>query len=114
MNTFNPSSLRYLQKETEISFPTSPDGNIVSPEAVSNVTKNKFTPIFSKTKRSQSISEISENEIFNLGVKEVSVHKMKLPSLELLKPLQKKKHYKNTYSLDNRKYLVNIFLLFHN
>lgn len=50
--------------------------------------------------RSNSLSEIND-KIFNISVKDS--HKVKLPSLDACRPLQKRKIFKNTSSLDNRK-----------
>lgn len=78
-------SLRYLQNEAEV-----PGEVIRSP--------------LSKHQRSNSLSEISDNKIFNIGIREVGLNKVKLPSLDHVRPLQKRKLFNNTTSLDNCKY----------
>ncbi|VEN37199.1 unnamed protein product [Callosobruchus maculatus] len=52
-----------------------------------------------KHQRSNSLTEINDT-IFNIAVKDPSQHKMKLPSLGC-RPLQKRKVFLNTTSLDN-------------
>ncbi|KAF2880199.1 hypothetical protein ILUMI_26000 [Ignelater luminosus] len=98
-------SLRYLQTEADLSVP-SETSVPATPKIVSSLnfgsksahtTKKKIL----KTQRSNSVSSVGEDKIFDLGVSNPAIHKIKLPSLETLKPLQKKKLYKNTYSLDN-------------
>lgn len=106
--------MRYLQNEAESSIPPStPENNVlITSSAISNLNTNKrsrYRKETPKPQRSNSICEISENKIFNLDVREP---KVKLPSLELLKPLQKKKLYKNTYSLDNCKLSSIRFLIY--
>ncbi|RZB39285.1 armadillo repeat-containing protein 2 [Asbolus verrucosus] len=96
-------SLRYLQNEAEIPG-NIPDTNmILSPHMLSTArSPTKMTPKSGIVKqRSNSLSEINDNKIFNIGVKEISLSKVKLPSLDHLKPLQKRKVFKNTTSLDN-------------
>lgn len=104
-------SLRYLQTEADIApslltidtaIPPSP--NEISTLSYSNSKSAQITKkskIF-KTQRSNSVTSLGcEKKIFDLGVNAPAVHKIKLPALEALKPLQKNKQYKNTYSLDN-------------
>ncbi|KYB28497.1 armadillo repeat-containing protein 2 isoform X2 [Tribolium castaneum] len=92
-------SLRYLQNEAEIP-PNVPESNmILSPHMLSSASKTNTRPIFTK-QRSNSLSEVNDNKIFNIGFKEISLNKVKLPSLDHMKPLQKRKIFKNT-SLDN-------------
>lgn len=81
-------SLRYLQNEAEI-----PSG------APTEATRSSIT----KHQRSNSLSEISDNKIFNIGIREVGLNKVKLPSLDHVRPLQKRKLFSNTTSLDNCK-----------
>lgn len=51
-----------------------------------------------------------ESKIFNIGVKELNINKIKLPALETSKSLlQKRKLQKSTYSLDNCKWKENLF-----
>ncbi|KAJ8929682.1 hypothetical protein NQ314_017609 [Rhamnusium bicolor] len=92
--------LRYLQNETELPN-TPPDNNLV---LTPNMIAKPFVPptkIINKTlkhQRSNSLSEIND-KIFNIAVKDA--HKVKLPSLDPCRPLQKRKIFKNTSSLDN-------------
>ncbi|KAJ8918425.1 hypothetical protein NQ315_008122 [Exocentrus adspersus] len=90
-------SLRYLQNETNLPS-TPPDSNLV---LVPNmVTKPKTSASkLSAHHRSSSLSEIND-KIFNIPVKDIT-HKVKLPSLDSCRPLQKRKIFKNTTSLDN-------------
>ncbi|XP_065163837.1 armadillo repeat-containing protein 2 isoform X2 [Atheta coriaria] len=87
-------SLKYLQTEAEHSIPPSTPENAPLPQDGSARSPQK------RHQRSNSISEISDGRIFNLGVKETH-QKIRLPSLENIKTLQKRKLGKNTYSLDN-------------
>ncbi|XP_028133893.2 armadillo repeat-containing protein 2 [Diabrotica virgifera virgifera] len=94
-------SLRYLQNETDL--PTTPPDstNLLTPNLITSRTlippprnhQNKF-----HHQRSNSVSEIND-QIFNIAVKD-QLHKIKLPSLDTCRPLQKRKVFKNT-SLDN-------------
>ncbi|KAJ8975565.1 hypothetical protein NQ317_000249 [Molorchus minor] len=96
----NMPSLRYLQNETDLPT-TPPDNNMV---LTPNMITKKLTPrtkIINKPikhQRSNSLSEINDT-IFNIAIKES--HKVKLPSLEQCRPLQKRKIFKTTTSLDN-------------
>lgn len=95
-------SLRYLQNESDLPS-TPPDCNmLISPNLVTSKTTLQPTsskPII-KHQRSNSLSEINDT-IFNIPLKD-PLHKVKLPSLDQCRPLQKRKIYKNI-SLDNRK-----------
>ncbi|CAG9859619.1 unnamed protein product [Phyllotreta striolata] len=85
-------SLRYLQNETDI--PTTPPdhNNLLSPNLISS----KSAQIAEETP-GESLCEIND-KIFNIAVKDPP-HKVKLPSLDTNRPLQKRKILKNT-SLD--------------
>jgi hypothetical protein len=101
-------SLRYLQNEADIPVGV-PDSNmILSPHMLTSTAKTSTTKTTPKSglvkQRSNSLSEINDNKIFNIGVKELSLNKVKLPSLDHLRPLQKRKVFKNTSSLDNREF----------
>ncbi|ERL91825.1 armadillo repeat-containing protein 2 isoform X1 [Dendroctonus ponderosae] len=88
-------SLRYLQNETDLPV-TPPDNRIFT----THVSKHPSTPKIDELKkynRSNSLTELNGN-IFNIGVKEPC--KIRLPSLDN-KPLQKRKIFNNTTSLDN-------------
>ncbi|KAI4465321.1 armadillo repeat containing 2 [Holotrichia oblita] len=102
-------SLRYLQTENELSIPisTPEDGDEVTPRritagvhAIASVQKAKESTKAIRQK-SDSVSEITGNKIFNVAIQEVGVQKIKLPTLDSLKALPKKKLSKNTFSLDN-------------
>ncbi|KAK5645760.1 hypothetical protein RI129_004224 [Pyrocoelia pectoralis] len=98
-------SLRYLQ---ETDFNTSTvieNGAISSHENNTNCINIKSAQLSKKqdafkAQRSNSLSKIGDGKIFDLGVN-ISGHKIKLPALEALKVVQKKKIHKNTFSLDN-------------
>ncbi|KAJ3654800.1 hypothetical protein Zmor_013962 [Zophobas morio] len=99
-------SLRYLQNEAEIPTNIHDSNMILSPQMLTSTAKiNSGTNTIPKSgivkQRSNSLSEITDNKIFNIGIKEVCLNKVKLPSLDHLKPLQKRKLFKNTTSLDN-------------
>ncbi|KRT79515.1 hypothetical protein AMK59_8475 [Oryctes borbonicus] len=102
-------SLKYLQNESELSIPisTPEDGNEVTPKRINagvRATSFKQHPKESAKnirQRSGSIAEINEDKIFNVGVKELNIQKIKLPTLDSLKPISKRKLLKNTFSLDN-------------
>ncbi|KAG5874097.1 hypothetical protein JTB14_005894 [Gonioctena quinquepunctata] len=94
-------SLRYLQNETELPM-TPPENNmILSPNMIASKTPSVPPKITHKIQhqRSNSLSEIND-KIFNIAVKD-SLHKVKLPSLDSCRPLQKRKIFKNATSLDN-------------
>ncbi|GJQ70464.1 hypothetical protein Trydic_g22876 [Trypoxylus dichotomus] len=101
-------SLKYLQNESELSIPlsTPEDSDEVTPRRINatiytaNFNQKSKETIKNIRQRSSSISEINENKIFNVGVKELNIQKIKLPTLDSLKPI-KKKLLKNTFSLDN-------------
>lgn len=105
-------SLRYLQTQNELVIPisTPEDGDEVTPKRIASMQQANSSYQKAKdcnknvTYRTNSISEISENKIFNVGVKELNVQKIKLPTLDSLKSLPKKKLFKNTFSLDNCEY----------
>uniref|UniRef100_A0A1Y1L9N7 Armadillo repeat-containing domain-containing protein n=2 Tax=Photinus pyralis TaxID=7054 RepID=A0A1Y1L9N7_PHOPY len=91
-------SLRYLQ-ETDFNTNTiadnadSENNTICTIDKDAQITKkqNAF-----KTQRSNSLSKIGDGKIFDVGC-----HKIKLPALDALKVVQKKRIHKNTFSLDN-------------
>ncbi|XP_030747859.1 armadillo repeat-containing protein 2 isoform X2 [Sitophilus oryzae] len=86
-------SLKYLQNETDL--PVTPPDDI---QAASEKNGKYLKHVrIKKHNRSSSLSEITEN-IFNITTKEP--RKVKLPSLDSVKPLQKRKLFANT-SLDN-------------
>ncbi|KAK4879012.1 hypothetical protein RN001_007158 [Aquatica leii] len=93
-------SLRYLQ-ETDFSTSvpidcSSTSGNSNDCEDVpAQSKKDRF-----KKQRSNSVSNIVEGKVFDLGVN-ISGHKIKLPALDGIKIVQKKKTNKNTFFLDN-------------
>lgn len=92
-------SLRYLQNET-YTLPQTLNGlenPILSPSLLTN---SKSEENFSFIKqRSNSISEINDNKIFNIGLKELPPsRKLRLPALD--KPLPRRKLIKNATSLD--------------
>ncbi|KAF5303070.1 hypothetical protein FQR65_LT08399 [Abscondita terminalis] len=92
-----PSSFRYLQ-ETDFSSTST-----ISSDA--SCTKSNSTDIplkkeFFKKQRSNSVSNIVEGKIFDLGIN-VNGHKIKLPALDGFKAISKHKINKNTFSLDN-------------
>nr|CAH7759819.1 unnamed protein product [Callosobruchus chinensis] len=95
-------SLRYLQNETDLPQ-TPPDNSLLACSTM--VTSKSLIPSAksrsktSKHQRSNSLTEINDT-IFNIAVKDPSQHKMKLPSLGC-RPLQKRKVFLNTTSLDN-------------
>ncbi|CAH1117951.1 unnamed protein product [Phaedon cochleariae] len=96
-------SLRYLQNETEL--PNTPQDNILFPPNMVTsktlISPPKSSKISNKLQhqRSNSLSEINDT-IFNISIKD-PLHKVKLPSLDPNRPLQKRKIFKNTTSLDN-------------
>ncbi|KAK9869486.1 hypothetical protein WA026_003240 [Henosepilachna vigintioctopunctata] len=91
-------SLRYLQNETDLPTNNNHDSNmLLSPSMLTATPKNESF-IFGLRQRSNSISEINDCKIFNIGVKDLPVRKIKLPSLE--RPLQKRKLFKKN-SLSN-------------
>ncbi|XP_074039648.1 armadillo repeat-containing protein 2 isoform X2 [Leptinotarsa decemlineata] len=93
-------SLRYLQNETELPTTPSDSNMILSPNMITSkpvVSSQKIDSF--QHQRSNSLSEIND-KIFNIAVKD-SLHKVKLPSLDPCRPLQKRKIFKNTTSLDN-------------
>lgn len=92
-------SLRYLQNEPELPS-TPPESKLYIP--ASYVSKQPSTPRIDELKkysRSTSLTELN-GSIFKIGIKEPG--KVRLPSLEN-RPLQKRKIFNNTTSLDNRK-----------
>lgn len=102
-NNLKIFSLRYLQNETDLPV-TPPDGSmILTPNMVSTLNFSN-DPKKSKQEQANVSSQLKEGKIFNIGVTEQNVHKIKLPAL------QKRKLQKSTCSLDNRK-LVAINLL---
>lgn len=98
-------SLRYLQNEaSEIPSAQIESDMILTPTMLiqNNYSLTK-TPGNPMKQRSNSLTEITDNKIFNIGIKEPYLPKVKLPSLDHVRPLQKRKIYKNTVSLDNCK-----------
>ncbi|CAH2004339.1 unnamed protein product [Acanthoscelides obtectus] len=98
------SSLRYLQNETDLPQ-TPPDNSLLACSTM--VTSKSLIPSAKgrskslKHQRSNSLTEINDT-IFNIAVKDPAQHKMKLPSLgTTCRPLQKRKVFLNTTSLDN-------------
>ncbi|CAH2004338.1 unnamed protein product [Acanthoscelides obtectus] len=97
-------SLRYLQNETDLPQ-TPPDNSLLACSTM--VTSKSLIPSAKgrskslKHQRSNSLTEINDT-IFNIAVKDPAQHKMKLPSLgTTCRPLQKRKVFLNTTSLDN-------------
>ncbi|KAF5287727.1 hypothetical protein FQA39_LY15747 [Lamprigera yunnana] len=88
-------SLRYLQ-ETDVTDSGIAISNYVDGKNNQTTAKNEDF----RTQRSNSLSNINEGKIFDLGVN-VAGHKIKLPALDAIKFAQKKKTNKNTFSLDN-------------
>ncbi|KAF7271472.1 hypothetical protein GWI33_015641 [Rhynchophorus ferrugineus] len=88
-------SLQYLQNETDL--PVTPPDNLGDFGAVNKSSKYASNVKIKKHNRSGSLTEATEN-IFNIGIKEPC--KVKLPSLDSVRPLQKRKIFANT-SLDN-------------
>ncbi|KAK9693613.1 hypothetical protein QE152_g34085 [Popillia japonica] len=102
-------SLRYLQTENDLSIPisTPEDGDEVTPRRIiAGVYGNTSTQRSKESdkiirQKPDSASDVTGNKIFNVAVQEIGVQKIKLPTLDSLKPLPKRKLSKNTFSLDN-------------
>lgn len=87
-----------MQNETDLPA-TPPDNNmILTPNMVSNL---NFPNDTKKAKESKMPLQQKEGKIFNIGVREQNVHKIKLPALDSARILQKKKLQKSSCSLDN-------------
>lgn len=100
-------SLRYLQNEPDLPS-TPPESKLYIPSPY--VSKQPSTPRIDELKkysRSTSLTELNGN-IFKIGIKEPC--KLRLPSLEN-RPLQKRKIFNNTTSLDNRKKIFSLKLV---
>lgn len=94
-----------MQSETD--FPVTPPENntALTPNTVSSLNFGK-----SAYKNEQKFTtSAKESKIFNIGVKELNVQKIKLPALDVTnKTAQNRKLQKNTYSLDNCKFLMKL------
>ncbi|XP_044752199.1 armadillo repeat-containing protein 2 isoform X2 [Coccinella septempunctata] len=92
-------SLRYLQNETDLPTNNLPETNmILSPSMLATAARSSEGEAFSLRHRSNSVSEINDDKIFNIGVKDLPMRKVRLPSLE--RPFPKRKLFKKN-SLDN-------------
>lgn len=93
-------SLRYLQNETDLSISNLQEPSmILSPSML--VTSTTSQESVTSRQRSNSVSEMNEDKIFNIGIKDLPMRKVKLPSLE--RPLPKRKLFKKN-SLENCEY----------
>ena len=87
-----------MQSEGEINIPLS------TPEDVIETSKNREMFNYSEQNHIRRPPDPNEPKIFNLEVKEIGVQKIRLPSLDTIKNMQKKKLCKSTFSLDNCKF----------
>ncbi|XP_045470779.1 armadillo repeat-containing protein 2 isoform X2 [Harmonia axyridis] len=92
-------SLRYLQNESDLPTNNLQETNmILSPSMLAASTRLSEDASSSIRHRSNSVSEINDDKIFNIGLKDLPMRKVRLPSLE--RPLPKRKLFKKN-SLDN-------------